>query len=50
MRVEKRIIVSIGWTDDDLFQKGREEAKAAGVVVNSEGETFDVAYTSGSAR
>ncbi len=35
-----------GWTDVDLSDKGREEAKAAGQVLKSEGYVFDVAYTS----
>jgi 2,3-bisphosphoglycerate-dependent phosphoglycerate mutase len=35
-----------GWTDVDLSDKGREEAKEAGQVLKAEGYTFDVAYTS----
>jgi 2,3-bisphosphoglycerate-dependent phosphoglycerate mutase len=35
-----------GWTDVDLSAKGREEAKEAGMLLNREGYTFDVAYTS----
>jgi len=35
-----------GWTDVDLSEKGVEEAKAAGVLLKSEGFTFDVCYTS----
>jgi 2,3-bisphosphoglycerate-dependent phosphoglycerate mutase len=35
-----------GWTDVDLSEKGRQEAKEAGLVLRSEGYTFDVAYTS----
>jgi len=35
-----------GWTDVDLSAKGREEAREGGVVLRSEGYTFDVAYTS----
>jgi 2,3-bisphosphoglycerate-dependent phosphoglycerate mutase len=35
-----------GWTDVDLSDKGREEAKEAGAVLKAEGYTFDVAYTS----
>jgi 2,3-bisphosphoglycerate-dependent phosphoglycerate mutase len=35
-----------GWTDVDLSDKGREEAKEAGTVLKAEGYTFDVAYTS----
>jgi 2,3-bisphosphoglycerate-dependent phosphoglycerate mutase len=35
-----------GWTDVDLSDKGREEAKKAGVVLKKEGFVFDIAYTS----
>jgi 2,3-bisphosphoglycerate-dependent phosphoglycerate mutase len=35
-----------GWTDVDLSDKGREEAKNAGKVLKAEGYVFDVAYTS----
>lgn len=35
-----------GWKDVDLSDKGREEAKAAGQLLKSEGFTFDEAYTS----
>ncbi|HEV3332026.1 MAG TPA: 2,3-diphosphoglycerate-dependent phosphoglycerate mutase [Bryobacteraceae bacterium] len=35
-----------GWTDVDLSEKGREEAREAGVVLKSQGYAFDVAYTS----
>ena len=35
-----------GWTDVDLSDKGREEAKEAGRVLRQEGFSFDVAYTS----
>ena len=35
-----------GWTDVDLSEKGRREAQKGGVVLKSEGYTFDVAYTS----
>jgi len=35
-----------GWTDVDLSDKGRQEAKEAGQVLRAEGYTFDVAYTS----
>jgi 2,3-bisphosphoglycerate-dependent phosphoglycerate mutase len=35
-----------GWTDVDLSEKGRHEAKEGGLVLKSEGYTFDVAYTS----
>jgi len=35
-----------GWTDVDLTEKGREEAKAAGVTVRELDFTIDVAFTS----
>jgi len=35
-----------GWTDVDLSEKGRQEAKEGGQVLRAEGFTFDVAYTS----
>lgn len=35
-----------GWTDVDLSEKGRQEAKDAGAVLKAEGYVFDVAYTS----
>jgi 2,3-bisphosphoglycerate-dependent phosphoglycerate mutase len=35
-----------GWTDVDLSDKGRQEAKEGGEVLKREGYTFDVAYTS----
>ncbi|MCR5421822.1 MAG: 2,3-diphosphoglycerate-dependent phosphoglycerate mutase [Lachnospiraceae bacterium] len=35
-----------GWTDVDLSDKGREEAKNAGKVLKEEGYDFDVCYTS----
>jgi len=35
-----------GWTDVDLSEKGREEAREAGAVLKSGGYAFDVAYTS----
>lgn len=35
-----------GWTDVDLSEKGREEAREAGVVLRKQGYTFDQAYTS----
>ena len=35
-----------GWTDVDLSELGREEARDAGRVLAAEGFTFDVAYTS----
>src|ERR1700680_4379234 len=35
-----------GWTDVDLSDKGRDEAREAGGVLKEQGYTFDVAYTS----
>ncbi|HUP04696.1 MAG TPA: 2,3-diphosphoglycerate-dependent phosphoglycerate mutase, partial [Bryobacteraceae bacterium] len=35
-----------GWTDVDLSEKGRQEAKEGGQVLKAEGYAFDVAYTS----
>src|SRR5438105_11031442 len=35
-----------GWTDVDLSEKGREEARKAGEVLKKEGYVFDVAFTS----
>lgn len=35
-----------GWTDVDLTDKGREQAKSAGKYLKQEGFTFDVAFTS----
>lgn len=35
-----------GWTDVDLSDKGREEARAAGETMKAEGFDFDVCYTS----
>jgi 2,3-bisphosphoglycerate-dependent phosphoglycerate mutase len=35
-----------GWTDVDLSEQGREEARQAGRVLTSEKYEFDVAYTS----
>src|SRR5216110_3807260 len=35
-----------GWTDVDLSELGREEAKAAGRLMKKEGYTFDQSYTS----
>jgi 2,3-bisphosphoglycerate-dependent phosphoglycerate mutase len=35
-----------GWTDVDLSEHGREEARRAGELLKAEGYTFDVAYTS----
>lgn len=35
-----------GWTDVDLTEKGRKEAKSAGQVLKENGFTFDIAFTS----
>jgi 2,3-bisphosphoglycerate-dependent phosphoglycerate mutase len=35
-----------GWTDVDLSERGREEAKAAGRLLKDGGYVFDVAFTS----
>jgi 2,3-bisphosphoglycerate-dependent phosphoglycerate mutase len=35
-----------GWTDVDLSDKGKEEARSAGKVLKENGFVFDVAYTS----
>ena len=35
-----------GWTDVDLSDKGREEAKEAGVLLKEQGYRFDIAFTS----
>jgi 2,3-bisphosphoglycerate-dependent phosphoglycerate mutase len=35
-----------GWTDVDLSEKGREEARQAGQILKKEGYSFDLAYTS----
>jgi len=35
-----------GWTDVDLTDKGREEARQAGRLLKGQGFTFDVAYVS----
>jgi 2,3-bisphosphoglycerate-dependent phosphoglycerate mutase len=35
-----------GWTDVDLSDKGRQEARDAGTVLKAGGYVFDVAYTS----
>jgi 2,3-bisphosphoglycerate-dependent phosphoglycerate mutase len=35
-----------GWTDVDLSEKGRAEAKAAGALLKQEGYVFDYAFTS----
>ena len=34
-----------GWTDVDLSERGRGEAKRAGEVLRAEGYTFDIALT-----
>jgi phosphoglycerate mutase (EC 5.4.2.1) len=41
--LEKRFT---GWTDVDLTEKGKEEARAAGRILHEEGYTFDLAFTS----
>ncbi len=35
-----------GWTDVDLTEQGRKEAREAGRLLKEEGLTFDIAYTS----
>src|SRR6185503_4405032 len=35
-----------GWTDVDLSDRGREEAKEVGSLLKQEGFTFDLAFTS----
>src|SRR5688572_26745286 len=35
-----------GWTDVDLSEKGRVEAQKGAAILNQEGYTFDIAYTS----
>ncbi len=35
-----------GWTDVDLTDKGRSEAREAGKILQAEGYTFDLTYTS----
>lgn len=35
-----------GWTDVELSDKGREEARSAGAILKAEGYDFDVCYTS----
>jgi 2,3-bisphosphoglycerate-dependent phosphoglycerate mutase len=35
-----------GWTDVDLSEQGKAEAKRAGELLKAEGFTFDIAYTS----
>lgn len=35
-----------GWTDVELTEKGKEEAKEAGIAIKKAGLSFDIAYTS----
>ena len=35
-----------GWTDVDLSEQGKQEAKKGGELLKAEGYTFDIAYTS----
>ncbi len=35
-----------GWTDVDLSEKGKEEAKEAGLLLKEQGYSFDLAFTS----
>lgn len=35
-----------GWTDIELSEKGLTEAREAGIILNHNGYTFDIAYTS----
>ena len=35
-----------GWTDVDLTEKGRAEAKKAAELLKAEGYSFDMAFTS----
>src|SRR5690606_18371230 len=35
-----------GWTDVDLTETGRDEAKKAGLTLKRDGFLFDIAYTS----
>jgi|SRR5436190_15541829 len=35
-----------GWTDVDLSERGREEARAAGELLKNNGYVFDIAFTS----
>ncbi len=35
-----------GWTDVDLTEQGRQEARSAGELLKQEGYSFDLAYTS----
>src|SRR5689334_5541415 len=39
-----------GWTDVDLTEKGRQEAREAGRLLRAEGFAFDIAFTSVLAR
>ena len=39
-----------GWTDVDLTETGREQARKAGELLKKEGYTFDLAYSSGLKR
>ena len=41
-----RLNLFTGWTDVDLSDQGREEAKAAGIVMKEAGFDFDICYTS----
>jgi len=41
-----RLNLFTGWTDVDLSDKGREEAKSAGQILKQEGYEFDICYTS----
>ena len=35
-----------GWTDVDLSEKGKDEARESGILLRKEGFMFDIAYTS----
>ena len=35
-----------GWTDVDLSEKGKEEAKEGGLLLKEQGYRFDIAFTS----
>jgi 2,3-bisphosphoglycerate-dependent phosphoglycerate mutase len=39
-----------GWTDVDLTDQGREEARRAGQLLRESGDVFDIAYSSGLKR
>ena len=41
-----RLNLFTGWTDVELSERGREEAKSAGQLLKNEGYDFDVCYTS----